>query len=219
MKMKKLTIYLFSLTLVSYCFGQDVKTININKQQWMASNLSVSRFRNGDPIPEAKTAQEFISAGINGKPAWCYYNNDSSNNRTYGKLYNFYAVTDPRGLAPIGFHIPSIDEWRLLISFLGGDTLAGKKLKNTNGWNDNGNGNNENGFSGLPGGNCMQVNKYKDEGKFSGLGDYGAWWSSTLFSVAGINKGYYVGLSKENDKAYIDVDLLTKGRSVRCIRD
>ena len=197
--------------------GSNIKTKKIDMQEWMVENLNVTTFRNGDPIPEAKTAQEFIAAGMNSKPAWCYYNNDSLNSRTHGKLYNWYAVNDPRGLAPKGFHTPSIGDWNLLIQYLGGDTSAGRKMKNTNGWNENGNGNNECGFSGLPGGYCMPVNKYRDEGKFMDLGSVGEWWSTAPLDVTG--KGRYIALSKTSDNVYKMYNLPTFGMSVRCIRD
>jgi len=212
-------IILFALLIPEYSKAQNgtnLKTVKIDKQEWMSENLNVTTFRNGDPIHEAKTPQEFIAAGLNSKPAWCYYNNDSLNNRTYGKLYNWYAINDPRGLAPKGFHIPGLDEWRSLIYFLGGDTSAGRKMKNTNGWDENGNGGNESGFSGLPGGYCMPVNKYSDEGKFVDLGSVGEWWSTAGF-VAG--KGRYIALSKTSNNVYTMYNLPTFGLSVRCIRD
>jgi uncharacterized protein (TIGR02145 family) len=214
--MKKLTICLFFLSIAWYCCGQNVKTVKIDKQQWMSENLNVTTFRNGDPIPEAKTAQEFIAAGLSSKPAWCYYNNDSLNNHTYGKLYNWYAVNDPRGLAPKGFHIPGLDDWNSLIYYLGGDTSAGRKMKSTTGWDENGNGNNESGFSGLPGGYCMPVNKYGDEGKFMDMGSVGAWWSTAGFVIG---KGRYIALSKTSGNANKMYNFPTCGMSVRCIRD
>lgn len=196
----------------------NYNTVKIGTQEWMAENLNIVTFQNGDLIPEAKTAQEFIAAGMNSNPAWCYYNNDSSNGRKYGKLYNWYAVNDPRGLAPKGFHIPSSGEWNSLINYLGGETSAGRKMKTTNGWNDNGNGSNESGFSGLPGGYCMPVNKYRDEGQFMDLGSVGEWWSSTVLSAV-LGKVNYTALSKTSDKAYKMSNLYTFGMSVRCIKD
>jgi uncharacterized protein (TIGR02145 family) len=109
------------------------KSVKIGNQIWMAENLNVSTFSNGDPIPEAKTNQEWKKAGDDGKPAWCYYDNDTSNGRIYGKLYNWYAVNDPRGLAPLGWHIPTEKEWIIIQNYLGID--AGKKMKSTSGWN------------------------------------------------------------------------------------
>jgi uncharacterized protein (TIGR02145 family) len=91
--------------------GKVYKTVKIGQQEWMAENLNTSLFRNGDPIPEAKTKEEWEKAGENKKPAWCYYKFDSSGLSYIGKLYNGYAVLDQRGLAPIGWHITFTEEW------------------------------------------------------------------------------------------------------------
>lgn len=98
--------------------GRVYKTVKIGEQVWMAENLNVDRFQNGDLIPEAKTAEEWKKAGENQKPAWCYYNNDPENGKKYGKLYNWYAITDPRELAPIGWRISKEEEFSSLISLL-----------------------------------------------------------------------------------------------------
>ncbi|MBM3455250.1 MAG: hypothetical protein FJX80_08895 [Bacteroidetes bacterium] len=149
------------------------KSVKIGTQTWMAENLNVATFRNGDSIPQAKTNEEWEKAGENQQPAWCYYNNDPANGEKYGKLYNWYAVNDKRGLAPVGFHIPSDAEWTKLTDFLGGEGVAGTKMKNTSGWAQNGNGTNESGFSGLPGGGRGA------NGAFGVVGLGGGWWSST----------------------------------------
>ena len=78
--------------------GKVYKTCQIGMQVWTAENLNVDRFRNGDIIPQVKTDSAWEKAGKAGKPAWCYYNNDTANGRKFGKLYNFYAITDPRGI-------------------------------------------------------------------------------------------------------------------------
>jgi len=151
----------------------DFESVKIGDQEWMTKNLNVSTFRNGDPIPKATTNEEWEDAGLDEQPAWCYYQNNPLNGKKYGRLYNWYAVNDPRGLAPEGWHVASDMEWYQLIEFLGGFDVAGIKMKNTSGWNENGNGNNESGLSGLPGG----AREY--EGDFVDMGDYGYWWSST----------------------------------------
>ncbi len=121
---------LFSLLLVviigtgTATFSQ---TVTIGTQVWMTKNLDVATFRNGDPIPEAKTNGEWEAAGHNEQPAWCYYDNDPANGAKYGKLYNWYAVNDSRGLAPSGYHVPTDQEWIILTRFLGSD--AGTKMK------------------------------------------------------------------------------------------
>ena len=108
------------------------KTVTIGAQVWMAANLNVSTFRNGDLIPQATSDAEWKAADENKQPAWCYYDNDAKNGAKYGKLYNWYAVNDPRGLAPAGYHVPTDAEWTTLDNFLGDD--AGKKMKSTSGW-------------------------------------------------------------------------------------
>ena len=158
----------------SVVFFEDTsKYVRIGKQRWMMNNLEVTKFKNGDVIMEAKSEEDWKKAGENGQPAWCYYENDTEKGKKYGKLYNWYAVHDPRGLAPEGWHIPSQREWEKLIYFLGGDDVAGEKLKSVNEWHEQESANNESGFSGLPGGRRMS------DGKFSDLGVEGFWWSIT----------------------------------------
>ena len=91
-----------------------VKEISIGKQVWTTENLNVEKFQNGDLIPFVETDEQWHEAGENEQPAWCYYDNDPSNGKKYGKLYNWYAIIDPRGLAPEGWHIPSDKEWTIL---------------------------------------------------------------------------------------------------------
>ena len=107
-------------------------SVSIGKQIWMKENLNVTFFRNGDPIPEAKSKEEWIAAGKQNKPAWCSYDNDAKNDVKYGKLYNWFAVSDPRGLAPQGWKIPEFEDLNLLDTYLWGD--VGKKMKNESGW-------------------------------------------------------------------------------------
>jgi uncharacterized protein (TIGR02145 family) len=95
-------------------------SVTIGKQVWMTKNLEVDEFRNGDPIPQAKSAAQWVKAGENHQPAWCYYKNNPKNGKKYGKLYNWYAVNDPRGLAPKGWHIPRGQECKELLYNLGG---------------------------------------------------------------------------------------------------
>ena len=151
----------------------EAGTLRIGNQTWAVANLDVTKFRNGDSIPEAKSAEEWVKAGEAGKPAWCYYNNDRVIGKKFGKLYNWYAVNDPRGLAPMGWSVPGDEDWVALTNFLGGPGVAGNKLKSENGWTDNYNGTNETGFAGLPGGYRVE------NGKFMNLGSIATWWSTT----------------------------------------
>jgi len=111
-----------------------VKGVAIGTQVWTTKNLDVATFRNGDAIPQAKTNEEWEAAGENKQPAWCYYENNTANGTKYGKLYNWYAVNDYRSLAPAGWHVPTDYEWTVLSTFLGGEAVAGKKMKSSSGW-------------------------------------------------------------------------------------
>jgi len=176
----------------------------IGAQAWMANNLEITTFRNGDPIPQAASDEAWKIAGQNKQPAYCY------NGETYGKLYNWYAVNDPRGLAPEGWHIPTDAEWTQLSDYLGGERVAGKKMKSTSGWNNKGNGTNESGFNGLPGG-------YRaSNGSFSGQGGLGFWWSA---SESNTGYAYSRNLNHSNDYLYRNDDYKERGFSVRCLRD
>jgi uncharacterized protein (TIGR02145 family) len=188
--------------------GTVYQTVVIGEQLWMSENLNVDKFRNGDLIPEAKTDAEWQRAGENKQPAWCNYENDPENATKYGKLYNWFAVNDPRGIAPEGWHVPTDTEWTTLSNFLGGDDLAGKKMKSTSGWSENGNGDNSIGFSGLPGG----LHGYG----FDGMGIIGCWWSraeNNTDNAFNRNLYHYNGLL---DRSYSNKG---NGFSVRCLRD
>jgi uncharacterized protein (TIGR02145 family) len=184
--------------------------IVIGTQQWMSKNLDVAFYRNGDPIPQVAdpAAWAVLTTG-----AWCYYNNDSIQGNKYGKLYNWYAVNDPRGLAPQGWHVPSDAEWTILETALGGSSVAGGKMKEagTLNWTTpNTGGNNNSGFAGLPGGFRVSF------GSFFDVGFYGYWWSSTEASttfawVRFLDYGFG-SVDRGNFNKRI-------GFSVRCLRD
>ena len=134
-KLSSILVVVIILSLLPFVGkGQTIKQVKIGTQTWMGQNLNVDRFRNGDPIPEAKTNEEWQKAIENKQPAWCYYGNSVANGVKYGKLYNWFAVNDPRGLAPAGWHVPTKDEWFILINYLGGYKIAGTKLKSTSGY-------------------------------------------------------------------------------------
>jgi len=186
------------------------KEVKIGNQIWMTKNLDIDTFRNGDLIPQAKTIEEWKRAGENKQPAWCYYNNDLGNGAKYGKLYNWYAVIDSRGLAPTGYHIPSDLEWTTLTDYLGDDLELGNKLKNTNGWADNRNGTNSSGFSALPGG-------YRSyNGGFYSMGSDGYWWSSTENSSLSAWDRFLYSIS---GRFFRNEGGKDDGHSVRCLRD
>ncbi len=191
--------------------GNEYDTVKINSQFWMQQNLRTSHYRNGDKIPEI-TSMSIWSSLTSG--AWCWYNNDSVQYAsTYGKLYNWYAVNDPRGLAPEGWHIPLNSEWTSLSTSLGGDVIAGVEMKEagTQHWlSPNTGATNSSRFTGLPGGYCNKA------GIFENIGRYGVWWSSTennsIFA-------FYRYLNYSIPDFAGDFDDKHSGFSVRCIRD
>ena len=177
----------------------------------MAENLNVDHFRNGDPIPQIKTAKDWVDAGKNNQPAWCYYGNDPANGLIYGKLYNGYAIIDPRGLAPDGWKVPSEDDFKILIDILGGwDASPFRKIKNSDGWAGNINdGYNSTGLSALPAG-------YRDEeGEFMNLGYGTTWWEIKEFTNDGfsINEGPHAYALISGDEPFYH------GYSVRLIKE
>jgi uncharacterized protein (TIGR02145 family) len=188
-----------------------MKEVKIGKQIWMDENLNVDKFRNGDPIAEAKTDEEWLRAHNNKKPAWCYYENISSHGKIYGKLYNWFAVNDKRGLAPIGWLIPSDEDWTTLTDYLGGNT--GLKLKSKNGWELSRRDvcNNKLGFSGLPGG-CRGNYEVVE---FDLLGFVGLWWSSTEHSD---NSAIVRELNYDSDDHTWNYCRKGNGVSVRCLK-
>lgn len=187
--------------------------VTIGEQIWMVENLNVEKFRNGDSIPEAKTEEEWKKAGVEKSPAWSYYENNPDHGKSFGKLYNWYAVNDPRGLAPEGWRIPSDDDWSILSDFLGGESIAGKKMKSNDFWTESEGeeGSNESGFLGLPGGSRNTF------AMFNNMGDYAYWWSST---ENGPSNAWYRFLDSSN--GYIGrsgFGTKENGNSVRCLKD
>lgn len=205
MKKASLSLILF-FSLLSNGFSQ---TISIGSQVWTAKNLNVTTFRNGDAIPELKTQQEWVDALNNKQPGWCYYNNDVTNGKKYGILYNWFAINDARGLAPLGYHIPTEADWITLKSFLGEvQDEIGKKMKSTSGWYNN-DGTNSSGFTGLPGGSRWY------DGSFQNIGYNGSWWCSTLSFIGNFTYSLSAGNGYllNNDTSEIG------GHSVRCVKD
>src|SRR5664280_378462 len=188
--------------------SRDTTIVTIGTQKWAISNLSVSTFRNGDSIPEAKNNKEWVAAGESGKPAWCYYNNDPAIGKKYGKLYNWFALHDPRGLAPAGWTLASDDDWTRLVNYLGGPGTACSKLKSTSGWNEGSIGTNDTGFSGFPGGYRVE------NGIFQNIGSIGIWWSITENNPLSAFDHY---LAQSNSLARSNSPK-QRGESVRCIK-
>lgn len=201
-------------------------SVTICTQIWATRNLEVTAYSDGTPIPQVtdQTAWAGLTTG-----AWCYYNNTSANGNTYGKIYNWYAaagiynaasltnVALRKNLAPTGWHVPTDAEWTILIDCLGGQTLAGGKMKaigtiqaGTGLWESpNTAATNESGFTGLPGG-------FLYDGTFDSIGYYGTWWSSSEIDTT-------IAWTRGLGYSYGDADGTGDGKrlgySVRCLRD
>ncbi|MFC2100641.1 FISUMP domain-containing protein [Bacteroidota bacterium] len=197
-------------TIIDSLKGYVYKTVKIGNQEWLAENLRTSVYNNGTPIDKVlnDTIWSNLSTG-----AYCWYNNDSvTYENMYGKLYNWYAI-NTGNLCPIGWHIPSYAEWKKLTNYLGGDSIAGGKLKEkgTTHWqNPDIEATNESGFTALPGGG-----RYFG-GAFYSIGNGGYWWSSTEGST--INAWYW-GMSYFHNSIHIEYDDKKFGLSVRCLKD
>ncbi|MDG1041850.1 MAG: fibrobacter succinogenes major paralogous domain-containing protein [Flavobacteriaceae bacterium] len=203
-----------------------MKSIKIGNQEWLTENLNVDHFNNGDEIQQIESAEDWLMYLKEKKPAWCYYENDASNGKKYGKLYNWYAINDPRGLAPKGYHIPSDTEWTELTDYLdgvpanpndiiGSGTIAGPKMMNDSGWNNSENGTNESGFSALPAGKRSGF-----DANFANIGEAGYWWSSNKHNR---NHAYGRNISEVYDTSNgcigKETDFKESGFSVRCLKN
>ncbi len=208
--MRLFFVFLSCMTF-SDILAQSQNEINIGKQLWMTENLNVSTFRNGDTIFEAKSRADWVKAAKSKIPAYCYFKYNPDYGKEYGKLYNWYAVVDTRGLAPAGYHIPTIEEWDELIYTLGGLDIAGKSLKSIKGWNSGESGNNSSGFTALPGGDCNNSGFFVHED-----GEAGYWWSSTEFSPT---HAYFRSVSHKHSVIYQYINDKSFGFSVRCLKD
>lgn len=186
----------------------DFQSIQIDNQIWSDKNLSVKHFQNGDTIHFVNNSDDWLAANEAKVPAWCYMDDRPINGNNYGLMYNWYAVNDPRGLAPKGWHIPTVDEWKNLINNLGGDTLAGPKLKSKTAWYDKSN--NSSNLNILPAGGR---NFY---GVFHlGIGGSVVYWTSSVFNN---NKAYCVYLGDEK-KVFNGETEKSHGYYIRIVKD
>ena len=233
--MKKLFVIILGIVLVAGCTKDDKvnetnadsgetnadsgTSIKIGTQTWTTKNLDLETYNDGTPIPRVTdpTAWDNLTTG-----AWCYYDNDPVNGAIYGKLYNWYAVagihdndsnTPNKKLAPTGYHIPSDAEWTTLTTFLGGEAVAGGKIKakGTSLWiSPNTAATNESGFTGLPGGSR------NSDGSFGDVSFSGDWWSSSEYLTT---TAWSPTLNYDTGVAYKSNHGKTNGLSVRCIKD
>ena len=207
-------------TLLADVEGNTYNTINIGTQVWMAENLKTTKYNDGTPIPNITDNTTWIALTTG---AYSDYSNTPANSITYGRLYNWYVVDNNaatkvasnggRNVCPTSWHVPSDAEWTTLTTYLGGESIAGDKLKEsgTAHWaSPNTGATNETGFTALPGGNRG------GDGLYYIIGNYGFWWSSTEYSTwyAWKRNMHYDGTSVNRAN-----DIKVLGYSVRCVRD
>lgn len=196
--------------------GNIYKTVAIGNQIWMAENLKVVRYRNGDSIAYVPNGTDWTNSSTG---AWSYYKNDFAVGQFYGKLYNWYAVNDYRGLAPKGWHVASDEEWNTLTTFLEGVTLAGGHLKSTGIYelgtglwlSPNYGALDDVRFSGLPGGNRQWTG-----GDGNNINAVTYWWSSSSYDT---DNAYCRSLSYASTMIYSNTNPKKDGNYIRCIKD
>lgn len=187
--------------------GNRYRTVIIGDQEWMAENLRTTRYANGDGI---LNITDGIDWSAKRRGAWVYYDNDASYGRKFGKLYNWYAVDDSRGLCPEGWRIPDNQDWSELSNFLGFNDGGKMKVSGTRFWrHPNRGATNASGFSGLPGGSRYGT------GTFFGVYESGGWWSATHNEIDIAWRRYLHFNSEFVIRYYGDK---RNGFSVRCIR-
>ena len=189
--------------------GNIYHAVRIGTQTWMLENLKTARYNDGTAIPNVTDDPEWTNIT---SPAYCWFNNDNSNKNKYGALYNWYAVNDPRGLAPVGWHVPTDAEWTTLITDLGGGSVAGGKLKEigTTHWREpNNEATNETGFTALPAGGFYGAYGFLD------INNGSSWWSTTkITNDASWER--YISFDSSIDR---DTHTNSWGNSIRCIKD
>jgi uncharacterized protein (TIGR02145 family) len=193
--------------------GNVYTSVTIGTQVWMVENLKTTKYRNGDPIPNVTDLHQWANITTG---AYTWYDNDISNKNPHGALYNWFAVNDNRHIAPEGWHVPTYDDWAKLIEFLGGNDVAGGKLKE-NGFDywesPNTGATDEKGFAGLGSGSATAFGTIK---VFSSLNLFCAWWSTTECDNFQANK---LHLHYDASYAWLETGIKIDGFSVRCIKD
>ncbi len=193
--------------------GNTYKTVTIGTQTWMAENLKTSKYNDGTDIPNITENTQWKN-----DTTGAYVAVNKSYNAKYGKTYNWYVVgksnNSNKNVCPSGWHIPTDGEWTVLIDYLGGENVAGGKMKEagTTSWNSpNTVATNTSLFTGLPGGGTGP--SYVGGGD---LGDIGAWWSKTKIDEKQV---YVIGIDSESSKVYKNAININSGLSIRCIKD
>ena len=194
--------------------GNVYNTVIIGTQEWMKENLKTKHYSDGSVIPNVTQTVDWVNLSSG---AYCDFDNNTNNVATYGRLYNWYAVADNRNVCPSGWHAPSLEEWDVLINTLGGESIAGGKMKSTGTlqnqdglwYSPNTGATNSSGFTGLPAGTRFDAGDFRDLHSFGSWwstdGDFGSAWSPRLQDTHTMVEWF-------NNYARI-------GKSVRCVKD
>jgi uncharacterized protein (TIGR02145 family) len=196
--------------------GNKYRTVIIGTQEWMAENLKVSTYNNGSKIPNIKLLKDWSNSN---EGAWCYFKNDTINNLKYGKLYNWYTIgTINKNICPLGWHVPSDKEWSILLDLLGGDSIAGGKMKEVEilHWKSpNTKASNISLFTGLPGGGRDKNADFHDP-----IQECGGWWSSTDSTLyEGANYSWARSMVFNEQKCFKNSIHKKDGVSIRCVKN
>jgi uncharacterized protein (TIGR02145 family) len=197
-------------TTVTDIDGNIYHTVLIGTQTWIVGNLKVTHYRNGDAVQYVADSSSWINL-VSG--AYCDYGNFTRNGVDYGHLYNWYVIADTRNICPAGWHVPTDDEWSLLILYLGGENVAGGKMKEkgTAHWAITDTSvNNSSGFTALPGGFRTYLAQFD-----ASIGHFGYWWSST---GDGFTSPIRVLGAGTNDVLRL-LSAANYGCSIRCVKD
>lgn len=220
LKMKKTRVFrlpelkgLIALIFACYslfCSAQVGPSVKIGSGIWATSNLASTTFQNGDSLLLVIGEEAWIEAGRRKAPAYCYYDDEQGNIKEYGLLYNWYAVNDPRGLAPIGWKIPGAEDWEAFIYLIGNGQQAVKKIKSKSGWEKKENGNNETGFNAKPSGYKSSCGHF-----FESAGKTAVWWTSTEEANS---TSRAVTIKNESELIKVHPSNKGSGYAVRCIK-
>jgi uncharacterized protein (TIGR02145 family) len=190
--------------------GNVYDTIKIGSQVWLMEDLKATHYRDGSSIPGVADSAQWSNL-LTG--ASCSYNNDSNNEKIYGRLYNWYAVTNPAGISPVGWHIPTDSEWTILINYLGGQYAAGGEMKSESTlWGaSNVGATNSSSFTSIPAGT-----RYSRNGTFYDMGKYAYYWTSTPYNI---NGAFSIGIIDGSAGVYRYEYGKTSGFGCRCVKD
>ena len=187
-------LFLLACVFLTSSNEEDMPLMTVGNNNWLMNNLGVTHFRNGEEIPFAKTKKDWFDAAKKEEPAWCYYKDDQKTGEKYGKLYNWYAVNDSRGIAPEGFRVATLSDWQAFKNEMNGDEINGVPLEN-----------------------LLQLGGYRFYGGAYDFEDkMGFWWTS---DERDNGNAYFFSVQKKKYNTLIDFNHKEDGMYVKVIRE